>query len=133
MKCRGRRRIRLIAFLTFLCSKSFLIAIRESDPILNNVKRSHFCRRILALENNSKYAVNTLYKDTCSASRKQSKVNVEHGSLLDCTGAWSSSTSSILIWLQNDFGHDVWTPSDEKVGDVVNGFRSPKPNTAIVA
>jgi hypothetical protein len=21
----------------------------------------------------------------------------------------------LLIWLQNDFGHDLWTPTDEKV------------------
>ncbi len=110
---------------------SFLIAMRESDPILNNVKRSHFCRRILALENSPKYATNTLYKDTCSASRKEPKSNLDGAPLLDCSGAWSSSSSPIFIWLQNDFGHDVWAPSDEKIGDVINGFRAEGYNTAI--
>jgi len=101
---------------------SFLVVIRGSNPILNNVKRSHFCRRIVALENSPKYALNTLHKDTVSASRKQPKNNPDDSNVVDCSGAWTSSFTYYFIWLQNDFGHDVWSPSDEKISHLTQSY-----------
>mmetsp|Transcript_23081 Transcript_23081/g.34184 ORF Transcript_23081/g.34184 Transcript_23081/m.34184 type:complete len:679 (+) Transcript_23081:1-2037(+) len=101
---------------------SFLVVIRGPNPILNHVKRSHFCRRIVALEDSPKYALNTLHKDTVSASRKQPKNNPDDSNVVDCSGAWTSSFAYYIIWLQNDFGHDVWSPSDEKISLVTQSY-----------
>lgn len=103
---------------------SFLVVIRGPCSILNNVEKSHFCRRIVHFENCPKYAVNTLHKDTVSASRKLPKGNDDVCNMIDCSGAWTSSFNNIFIWLQNDIGYELWKPSDEKVSLISHIYSS---------
>jgi len=103
---------------------SFLVVFRGATDILNHVKRMHFCRRIATIENSPNYFVSSQHKDTVSASRKQTKGGVENGIPTEYSATWSSSATTSLVWLQNDFGHDLWTPSDDRVGEVLQGFRT---------
>lgn len=102
---------------------SFLVVFRGGPDILSHMEGAHFCRRITTLQNSPKYSANMQHKDTVSASRKQVKTTpTDNSIMIECSAAWSSSTSTSLVWLQNDFGHDLWTPSDDRVGQVVQGF-----------
>jgi len=100
---------------------SFLVVTTEVNGVLQHVKSSPYFRRGTKILNKYSNKLNVHHKDTGPASRKISKVHddaytVENGN------AWSSSRTTLLIWLQNDFGHDLWTPSDEKVNSVLKGF-----------
>lgn len=99
---------------------SFLVVVRGDDS-LNQVQRTRFCRRITSVDNDSKFTVNTQHKDTVPASRKQMKT--DNINTVECSGAWSVATSTSLVWLQTDVANIIWTPSDDKVDQVVQGFQ----------
>lgn len=99
---------------------SFIVSMRE-DAILNQVQRSIFCRRIASFENDSKYTINTQHKDTVPASRKQMKS--DNINTVECSGAWSNSKSTSIVWLQSDIAYNIWSPSDDKVEQLIECFQ----------
>lgn len=102
---------------------SFLVILRKSQDALQQVNESQFLRKIATIESNVRLLGGMHHKDTGSASRKPTKGNDE-GISSDYWGPMSPSDSStVLIWLQNDFGHDLWTPSEEKVQIVMEKFQ----------
>jgi len=38
------------------------------------------------------------------------------------SGNSNADGNYILLWLQNDFGYDLWTPTDARVQSLVNAF-----------
>ena len=66
------------------------------------------------------YVGDFLHKDSGPSSRKL-KTN-DDGSGLDFGTSWSTSGEALLIWLQNDFANNLWTPKDADVMVVMKQF-----------
>jgi len=104
---------------------SFLVILKKTQDALQQVSESQFLRKIVTTDSSVRFMTGDMHhKDTGSASRKPGKGHDE-GTSSDYWGYMSPSESStMLIWLQNDFGHDLWTPSEEKVQTIMEGFQS---------
>jgi len=107
---------------------SFLLIISQADEALKFASKSSFLRRSASIENiyingSSTSRVGIQHKETGPASRKISKNNDDISTPLNSTTS-SPSVSLSLVWLQNDFGYDLWTPTDSKVQSVIDGFRN---------
>lgn len=106
----------------FYIKCSFLAIIKDaSDSFMSHVKSSTYCRRVVSLDNRFKYTrrANTQHKDTVSARRKHPKKSDDNSAVED---SCPPSVSTSLIWIQNDLGYDLWTPSNEKVDQILQGF-----------
>jgi hypothetical protein len=100
---------------------SFIIVISKSEEAaLQNVKKSKFLRRVVSVESKSTFLGGILHKDSGPSSRKP-KIN-DDGSALDFGTSWSIPGQTLLIWLQNDFAHNLWTPSDGNVMALMQRF-----------
>jgi len=78
----------------------------------------------VTIENSPRYAVSTLHKDTVSASRKTPKGNDDVSNMVDCSGAWTSSSNNVFVWLQNDLAFTLWKPSDDKIALISDSYLS---------
>uniref|UniRef100_A0A6U0SUF3 PCIF1 WW domain-containing protein n=1 Tax=Eucampia antarctica TaxID=49252 RepID=A0A6U0SUF3_9STRA len=99
---------------------SFIIIVPHGDDFLEYAQNSPFLRKTATVEVDTANAgLNFMsemqYKDTGSSSRKVSR-NADDADSSDGYGF------KLILWLQNDFGHDLWTPVDEKVQAVVDCF-----------
>jgi len=103
---------------------SFLVILKETKEALQQVNESQFLRRVATIESNVRSMMGGLYhKDTISASRKLTKTNEDANSFDYLGPQHPSNSGTLLIWLQNDFGHDLWTPSEEKVQTLIERFQ----------
>lgn len=103
---------------------SFLVILRKTKDALQQVSESQFLRKIATIESSVRFMMGGMHhKDTGSASRKPTKGNDEGISSDYWSSVSPSDSSTVLIWLQNDFGHDLWTPSEEKVQTVIERFQ----------
>ena len=95
----------------------------KGKDALQYVEKSQYFRKEATVESSFHYDFKGAgYKDTGPSSRRVSKNTEEcifENSHVLCPGG-----STILIWLQNDFGYDLWTPSEARVKSVVEQFKS---------
>jgi hypothetical protein len=112
---------------------SFLVVVNQTEEILGYIENVNFLRRTVTVKNdmhrNNAARKSLNHKDTGPPSRKVSiksssideKVNeIDLNEVND--GIFHDSV--LLIWLQNDFGYDLWTPSDSRVNAVIERFYS---------
>ena len=91
---------------------------------LQYVEKSQYFRKEATIEGSFHYDLRGMsYKDTGPSSRRVSKSS-EESSVFEKSNVLCQGGSTMLIWLQNDFGYDLWTPSEDKVKSLVDGFRS---------
>ena len=105
-----------------------MIIVPETNETLECVNKSQFFRRTVVIERNGTSGIHNSmmgmqHKETGPASRKISK-NIDDGNVFDNGSVSSLAHPTLLIWLQNDFGHDLWTPTDSRVQSVVDGFNA---------
>lgn len=101
---------------------SFIVIVPDGEDILEYAQNSPFLRKTAILEaddatSGATFTLDVQYKDASSSTRKMSRN-------ADEMDAPNSNKMKLFLWLQNDFGHDLWTPTVEKVQNVVNCFNS---------
>ena len=101
---------------------SFIVIVPDGEDILEYAQNSPFLRKTAILEadestSGATFTLDVQYKDASSSTRKMSR-NADE---MDTP---NSNKMKLFLWLQNDFGHDLWTPTVEKVQNVVNCFNS---------
>mmetsp|Transcript_15781 Transcript_15781/g.23431 ORF Transcript_15781/g.23431 Transcript_15781/m.23431 type:complete len:648 (-) Transcript_15781:297-2240(-) len=108
---------------------SFLVVVPKTNDALSCVNGSPFLRKMAVIDTESSEnyihkgasSIKKVMHDNTTTYHFKQPMTINGNKLGD---SWSRSTT-MLLWLQNDHGHTMWTPTEEKVESVVYGFLAP--------